>query len=179
MLIFFSEYIRRVESNENKFIFILVSLFLSVILSKHRHVHVTSGTKDIHSIALLALRMCQELVPMPIQLIKNINVILASCHTVLSPHFFFESFIWYSLICSCWRYRISYQISFIRNVKNLFWPAHVLYLPQSWAFPSRFISPLYSLPTQPPLQHPFIIFKVAFLLLVKGDPILCILWNSV
>lgn len=44
---FFSEYIRRVESNENKFIFILVSLFLSVILSKHRHVHVTSGTKDI------------------------------------------------------------------------------------------------------------------------------------
>lgn len=97
--------------------------------------------------------MCQELVPMPIQLIKNINVILASCHTVLSPHFFFESFIWYSLICSCWRYRISYQISFIRNVKNLFWPAHVLYLPQSWAFPSRFISPLYSLPTQPPLHH--------------------------
>jgi len=36
-----------------------------------------------HSIALLALRICQELIPTVIQLIKTINMILASFNVVL------------------------------------------------------------------------------------------------
>lgn len=43
-----------------------------------------------HSVALLALRICQELVPTVIQLIKTINMILASFNVVLPWQHFLD-----------------------------------------------------------------------------------------
>lgn len=89
MLIFFSIICKKVGK---KWEYLILSLYLHPYFPVWFLAQTWSclSRNQGHSIALLALRMRQALVPMLVQLIKTINMILASSNTVLPAQHFLD-----------------------------------------------------------------------------------------
>lgn len=110
--------------------------------------------------AFRALRMCQELVPMLIQLIKTINMILTSFRTPLPPQHFLDHLFnihWLAVAASTKSF-IKYLSSGM--VKIYFDQLIVCNFPNLRHFWADLFLLFISLPTQPPFQYFFIIYKV-------------------